>query len=184
MDSPEPFGLDFIRDELVKARRTSLWHGKQTPIFAETDIARLACRSNIEKVVLEDETIEFSQKVGFVNYVYENTRRLFLMFIHADLPIRLLEVIGYIDNDLPLPVASLLTFSNLKFHDRRNRLSLETLITTTQWSFNVPKISWAGVHTRFHPDSIPPITSMVQIGCGSYGGVYKIEIDPTYVAEV
>lgn len=181
MHSSTPLSLGVIDDELVKACRTSIWLGKKTPFLADKDILRFTSRAVIKQAVMEDELIEPSLKTDFIDFVYKNARKLFLMFIWDDLPIHLLKVIAHVDDDLPLPVDSARA---LKFPTSRDRIRFENLITTTQWSFTVPQLSWTGAHTKIHPNSTPPITSMVQIGSGSYAGVYKIEIDSSYVPEV
>ncbi|KAI0490404.1 kinase-like domain-containing protein [Xylaria cf. heliscus] len=176
--------LDFVYNELINARRTSFWYGTETPFFADKDILKFSSKDIIEKVVLEDDTIEVSEKPNFIDYVYKNTRRLFLMFIYTDLPIHLLKVIGYVDADLPLPVPFLKTTLDPGIQiDARLYLRFDDLFTTTQWKFAVPRLLWNGSHVKFHANSIPPITSMTQISSGSYGGVYSIEVDPTYVTE-
>ncbi|KAI0544926.1 kinase-like domain-containing protein [Xylaria curta] len=178
MEDPVSSSLDSLRNELLMARRFSSWSGKTTTFFAEKDVSRLTSKKIIERVVLEDNNIELSQKTKFIDHVYENACKLFLMFIYSGLPIHLLKDIGYTDNDFPLSIDLSLRLP-IGLYD----IELENLISTNQWKFTVPELSWTGGHTKFHPDSIPPITSMVQIGSGSSATVYKIEIDSNYIAE-
>ncbi|KAI1737597.1 kinase-like domain-containing protein [Xylaria scruposa] len=183
MENPESSSLDSIRNELLMARRFSFWSGKKTTFFAEKDVSRLTSKETIERVVLEDNNIELSQKPKFINHVYENACKLFLMFIYSGLPIHLLKDIGYTDNDFPLSIDFVSMFLSFELPIGHYDIELENLLSTNQWKFTVPELSWTGGHTKFHPDSIPPITSMVGIGSGSSATIYKIEIDSNYIAE-
>ncbi|KAI0102618.1 kinase-like domain-containing protein [Nemania sp. FL0031] len=166
-----------LGQRLVTSLQQSAWTSAYRRYIPRAALNNLTSRECILSVVEEDETIEPSKMEEFSELLYKNSRVLFAMFVYFRLPIALLREIPYTDDDLPIPPNQ-----KINIADKYDMLvQFETSIPSGQWMFLSPKISLGGRHQELDPNEILPFKSMDYVGAGTFGTVYKVEIEASHL---
>ncbi|KAK5635182.1 hypothetical protein RRF57_010894 [Xylaria bambusicola] len=170
--------LHEFRARLAASMRRSAWTSAYQRYIPSSDIERCTSEEWLREIIQEDRSIE--QKEEFLDYVLREARILFAMFAYYKLPIGLLQSVGYTDDKLPIPI----TDSPPTIEREEIHIDFVELINVGQWMFLAPKFSSTGSHQELNPNKILPFRSMEQVGAGTFGTVYKVEIEPSHLNNV
>lgn len=166
-----------FRARVAASMRQSAWTKASQRYVPKSDIDSLTSREQLQGIIEEDETID--QKDVFLDYVYTNSRILFAMFAYYKLPISLLQSMRT-DDRLPIPISD----RHLIGEQEESYVDFGELINVGQWMFLAPKFSSIDSHRRLDPNEILPFRSMKQVGSGTFGTVYEVEIEPSHLNDV